>query len=151
MGPAQVGFTPGAGTLRGFADYSTMQIATIASVTDGTSNSILVGEVLPLADANNAFWTSTGSASGTTIPLGWDTNSFPASDPACNGKWQAATRTAGLPLCGLGQGIREPTSRWRQHALRRRIGPLPQEEHQPADLLCPGKPQRRRGRQLGRM
>ena len=62
------------GRLRGFADYSTMQTASIASVTDGTSNSILVGETVPIQDANNAFWTSTGSASGTTIPLGWNTN-----------------------------------------------------------------------------
>src|SRR5262249_15185762 len=86
------GFAPdGSSALRGFADYSSMQYATISSVTDGTSTSILVGEVLPIADANNAFWTSTGSASGTTVPLGFDTNSFPAADPKCNGAWQAAS------------------------------------------------------------
>jgi prepilin-type processing-associated H-X9-DG protein len=93
------------GTLRGFADYSTMQIATIASVTDGTSNSILVGEVLPLADANNAFWTSTGSASGTTIPLGWNTNSFPASDPKCNGVWQGASAPLGCRYAASAKGF----------------------------------------------
>ena len=82
-----------------------MQVVTIASVTDGTSNSILVGEVLPLADANNAFWTSTGSASGTTIPLGWDTNSFPATDPACNGKWQAPTRRLGCRYSAAAKGF----------------------------------------------
>jgi prepilin-type processing-associated H-X9-DG protein len=99
------GFTSGTGTLRGFADYSTMQIATIASVTDGTSNSILVGEVLPVADANNAFWTSTGSASGTTVPLGWDSNSFPATDPACNGKWQASTAPLGCRYAASAKGF----------------------------------------------
>jgi prepilin-type N-terminal cleavage/methylation domain-containing protein/prepilin-type processing-associated H-X9-DG protein len=83
------------GELRGFADYSSMQIVTIASVTDGTSNTILVGEVRPIADANNAFWTSTGSASGTTVPLGWDANTIPASDPRCNGNWQGATAPLG--------------------------------------------------------
>ena len=100
------GFSPNAtGTLRGFADYSTMQIATIASVTDGTSNSLLVGEVLPLADANNAFWTSTGSASGTTVPLGWDSNSFPASDPKCNGNWQGATAPLGCRYAASAKGF----------------------------------------------
>jgi prepilin-type processing-associated H-X9-DG protein len=93
------------GQLRGFADYSSMQVATIASVTDGTSNTILVGEVLPVADANNAFWTSTGSASGTTIPLGWDTNSFPASDPSCNGAWQAASAPLGCRYSAAAKGF----------------------------------------------
>jgi len=93
------------GTLRGFADYSTMQIATISSVTDGTSNSILVGEVLPLADANNAFWTSTGSASGTTIPLGYDTNSFDARNPACNGNWQGASAPLGCRYAASAKGF----------------------------------------------
>jgi len=82
-----------------------MQIATIASVTDGTSNTILVGEVLPIADANNAFWTSTGSASGTTIPLGWDTNSFPGADPSCNCKWQAATAPLGCRYSAAAKGF----------------------------------------------
>jgi len=93
------------GTLRGFADYSTMQVVSIASVTDGTSNSILVGEVLPVADANNAFWTSTGSASGTTIPLGFDTNSFPAANPACNGKWQSASAPVGCRYSAAAKGF----------------------------------------------
>jgi len=95
-----------AGTLRGFADYSTMQIATIASVTDGTSNSILVGETVPIQDANNAFWTSTGSASGTTIPLGWRTNTWPATDPVCNGMWQAATAPLGCRYSAAAKGFK---------------------------------------------
>jgi prepilin-type processing-associated H-X9-DG protein len=93
------------GQLRGFADYSSMQIATIASVTDGTSNTILVGEVRPLADANNAYWTSTGSASGTTVPLGWDANSWPATDPICNGKWQNATAPLGCRYASSAKGF----------------------------------------------
>jgi prepilin-type N-terminal cleavage/methylation domain-containing protein/prepilin-type processing-associated H-X9-DG protein len=94
------------GALRGFADYSSMQIATIASVTDGTSNSILVGETVPIQDANNAFWTSTGSASGTTIPLGFNTNTWPATDPACNGKWQAATAPLGCRYSAAAKGFK---------------------------------------------
>jgi prepilin-type N-terminal cleavage/methylation domain-containing protein/prepilin-type processing-associated H-X9-DG protein len=100
------GFSPNAtGALRGFGDYSTMQVVSIASVTDGTSNTIMVGEVLPLADANNAFWTSTGSASGTTVPLGWDTNSFPASDPKCNGNWQGASAPLGCRYAASAKGF----------------------------------------------
>ena len=83
----------------------------------------------PIADANNAFWTSTGSASGTTVPLGWDTNSFPAADPACNGKWQAATAPLGCRYSAAAKGFASRHPGGRQHALRRRIGPLPQEEH----------------------
>jgi len=99
------GFTLGTGVLRGFADYSTMQIVTIASVTDGTSNTILVGEVRPIADANNAFWTSTGSASGTTVPISFDTNSFPASHPSCNGAWQGASAPVGCRYSAAAKGF----------------------------------------------
>src|SRR5262245_45424617 len=73
-------------------DYATMQIVTLASVTDGTSNSILLGEVLPIADANINFWGSNGASAGTTVPIGWDSNSFPAASPDCNdGQWEANT------------------------------------------------------------
>ena len=95
-----------AGRLRGFADYATMQTASIASVTDGTSNTVLVGETVPIQDANNAFWTSTGSASGTTIPLGWRTNTWPATDPACNGAWQAATAPLGCRYSSAAKGFK---------------------------------------------
>lgn len=63
----------GTGVMRGFSDYRTMNTATIASVTDGTSNTVIVGESLPAEDANNEFWTATSAASGTTIPLNWST------------------------------------------------------------------------------
>ena len=38
------------GQLRGFFDYATGQVVRIASVTDGTSNTLIVGEVLPWQD-----------------------------------------------------------------------------------------------------
>ena len=77
-----------AGRLRGFADYRTMQAAGIAGVTDGTSNTILVGEVLPGADGDNNFWTSPGALAGTTIPLGWDTESGDPTLPTCRNQFQ---------------------------------------------------------------
>jgi len=104
-GPAPA-YTLGGGSLRGFADYSTMQIATIGSVTDGTSNTILVGETVPIQDANNAFWTSTGSASGTTVPLGWLTNTYPASAANCNGLWQSAQAPLGCRYSAAAKGFK---------------------------------------------
>jgi len=58
---------------RGFSDYRTMQWTNMAGVTDGTSNTIMVGEALPDQDANNEVWTATGAASGVTIPINWFT------------------------------------------------------------------------------
>src|SRR5262249_4597182 len=58
------------GQMRGFSDYRTTGApASIQSVTDGTSNTIIVGEVLPDQDANNEMYGHTGIASGTTIPI----------------------------------------------------------------------------------
>jgi len=72
------------GTMRGFSDYSTGGTATIASVTDGLSNTVFAGEGLPDEDANNDFWSFTGAAAGTTIPINWKTNQR---DAACVDKW----------------------------------------------------------------
>jgi prepilin-type N-terminal cleavage/methylation domain-containing protein/prepilin-type processing-associated H-X9-DG protein len=56
--------------MRGFADYRTMtKPASITSVTDGTSNTLIVGETLPVQDANNELWGATGTASGCTLPI----------------------------------------------------------------------------------
>ncbi len=64
----------GSGQMRGFADYRTGQPpATVASVRDGLSNTIIVGEVIPSQDANNELWTATGAASGMTLPFNLQT------------------------------------------------------------------------------
>jgi len=72
------------GSMRGFSDYTTGGVATIASVVDGTSNTIFAGEGLPDEDANNDFWSFTGAAAGTTVPINWRTNERPAD---CVDKW----------------------------------------------------------------
>ncbi len=59
---------------RAFADYRSMQVTNMAGVTDGTSNTIIVGEGLPDQDANSCIWDGTGSASGVTIPINWNTS-----------------------------------------------------------------------------
>jgi prepilin-type processing-associated H-X9-DG protein len=50
-----------------------MQTTQAAGITDGTSNTILAGEVLPAEDANNNFYTFLGGTAGTTIPPNWHT------------------------------------------------------------------------------
>ncbi len=56
-------------TMRGFSDYRSGNVAQVASVTDGFSNTILAGEGLPDQDANNEMYGFTGAASGTTPPI----------------------------------------------------------------------------------
>src|SRR5262249_61530430 len=69
-------------------DNGPMQAAGIAGVTDGTSHTILAGEVLPGADSDNNFWPSPGALAGTTIPLGWDTESGDPTLPSCRNQLQ---------------------------------------------------------------
>jgi prepilin-type processing-associated H-X9-DG protein len=71
------------GSLRGFFTYRGQETAKIDSVTDGTSNTIIVGEVLPYQDVSNTFWHSIGSTGGMTVPLGWNSNAFPPG-PGCD-------------------------------------------------------------------
>jgi prepilin-type N-terminal cleavage/methylation domain-containing protein/prepilin-type processing-associated H-X9-DG protein len=80
-------FTYGQGSLRGFFDYQTLQTAKLASVTDGTSNTIIVGEVLPVQTIDSNFWNENGGTAGVTIPINWNSNTIPATDPTCNGNW----------------------------------------------------------------
>jgi prepilin-type processing-associated H-X9-DG protein len=73
------------GSMRGFADYRTGQSASIASVTDGMSNTILVGEVLPWQDNNNEMYGHTGIGSGTTIPINFFTGQYNTGSNPCGG------------------------------------------------------------------
>ena len=64
----------GGGQMRGFSDYRTGNFTNMAGVTDGTSNTLLVGESLPIQDANNEFFTATSASMGVTVPLNWNTS-----------------------------------------------------------------------------
>jgi prepilin-type N-terminal cleavage/methylation domain-containing protein/prepilin-type processing-associated H-X9-DG protein len=63
----------GGGQMRGFSDYRTGNFTNMAGVTDGSSNTILAGETLPIEDANNEFFTATSASMGVTIPINWPT------------------------------------------------------------------------------
>ena len=71
----------GFGQMRGMFGYWGQELSSIASTTDGTSNTLFVGETIPIQVVSNEFWHSIGGSAGTTIPLGFNSNSVP-DDPA---------------------------------------------------------------------
>ena len=144
-------FAHGGGTLRGFFDYQTLQVATIASVTDGTSNTIMVGEVLPYQAIDSNFWNENGGTAGTTIPINWNSNTVSATErsvPAVQG-WSQRRRSAAAS--SRVQGVQERAPRGGQLPPRRRLGEVPQGEHHRRHLRRAGQPQRRRGHQRRRL
>jgi prepilin-type N-terminal cleavage/methylation domain-containing protein/prepilin-type processing-associated H-X9-DG protein len=76
------GAVNGGGTLRGYFDYEGQQ-AGINSTTDGTSNTILAGEVLPYQMADMSFWDTTGQQAGTTVPINFNSNRIRAGSADC--------------------------------------------------------------------
>jgi len=77
--------------MRGFADYrSATAPVGVAGVTDGTSNTILLGESLPEQDANNEIWGATGTSLGVTLPI----NLFTGKPYAGFGSTDWATRAS---------------------------------------------------------
>jgi len=82
----------GSGSLRGIFDYRTGQITKIADIIDGTSNTILAGEVLPAQGADNNFYMFNGSTAGTTIPLNLDTSGTPLTQAGCTASFGAGTQ-----------------------------------------------------------
>ncbi|WP_435007167.1 DUF1559 domain-containing protein [Tundrisphaera lichenicola] len=91
------------GSMRGFADYRTMGVTSMAGVTDGTSNTILVGEGLPAQDANNNVWDATGAASGVTIPINWFTG-LPMTSFGAGAPWNTRASYAGRGFKSLHPG-----------------------------------------------
>jgi len=77
----------GPGALRGYFCYRIAQVpkVTVASVTDGTSNTIMLGEVIPAQTADSNFWDHNGACFGTTVPINWTTLRPVCSDGATFG------------------------------------------------------------------
>jgi prepilin-type processing-associated H-X9-DG protein len=100
------GFTLGGGTMRGYFDYrNTQKPPNIASITDGTSNTIMAGEVIPSAAADSNFWFFNGAYAGTTVPLGWNANTYPAAAANCLGQWQNTTAPNGCRYSAAAKGF----------------------------------------------
>ena len=126
----------------------------IAAITDGTSNTIAVGE--RSHNLSYVTWTarSIGGWLGKTSPIeGGPTSSTPR--PRSAGRRSSARpawRTApdDQQPRGPRRGLLEPAPRRGQLPVRRRLGPLPQVDHQPDPLAGAGDPKRRRG-DLGRL
>src|SRR5262249_17023050 len=68
----------------------------IASITDGTSNTVMCGEVIPAQTADSNFWNQNGCTFGTTIPINWQTLRPVCSDGATFGSagWLGRYRSA---------------------------------------------------------
>src|SRR5262249_47493246 len=75
------------GALRGMFDVNDGQPVRLASVTDGTSNTIAAGEGLPAQRADNNLWEWNSGANGTTVPM----NYFSGLSCTTTGGWNAFT------------------------------------------------------------
>jgi len=71
------------GSLRGVFDYRSGQLTKMADFLDGTSGTVLVGEVLPAQAADSNFYMLNGSCAGTTLPINLDTSGVPGVYPGC--------------------------------------------------------------------
>jgi prepilin-type N-terminal cleavage/methylation domain-containing protein/prepilin-type processing-associated H-X9-DG protein len=100
------GFTAGGGVMRGFFDYRlTQPPATIASVTDGTSNTVIVGEMMPSRAADSNFWFQNGGIHGMTVPVGWNSNTVDPNSSSCANNWQAPSAPLGCRFSAAAKGF----------------------------------------------
>jgi len=99
-------FTWGAGTSRGYFDYrGSFKPTTIAAVTDGTSNTIMAGEMIPSAAADSNFWYFNGGYAGCTVPIGWQANTYPAAAANCYVQWQNQTAPTSCRYSAAAKGF----------------------------------------------
>ena len=120
---------------RASSTTATGQVVTIASVTDGTSNTIIVGEVLPDQTADTDFWTTTAAPPGRPSRSTGTPTPFPAARPRLHRSVADASAPLGCRYSAAAKGFKSRASRRGQLPVRRRLGQVPQAEHQHGDLL----------------
>jgi prepilin-type N-terminal cleavage/methylation domain-containing protein/prepilin-type processing-associated H-X9-DG protein len=90
------GFTEGGGQMRGMFDYrGTAKPPSISAVTDGTSNTVLAGEIIPSRAADANFWFQNGGIHGMTVPLNWNSNTVDPTIAPCKDAWQQSSAPLG--------------------------------------------------------
>src|SRR5262249_2187707 len=78
---------PSGGRLRVYFDYLSVHTSSINDTTDGTSSSILVGEMIPSMDPDISFYDYDGCTAGVTVPINYMTNGVPGQMPGCQLCW----------------------------------------------------------------
>src|SRR5262249_30318633 len=61
--------------------------------------------VLPFRAADSNFWHMNGATAGCTVPLNWNSNTFPSGDPKCLFNWQAASAPLGCRYGAAAKGF----------------------------------------------
>jgi len=77
----------------------------INQIPDGTSNTIITGEVLPSDRAEINFYNGNGATAGLTVPINFPSNTFPALDPRCNNMYDEAV-PLGCRFGSAGKGFK---------------------------------------------
>jgi len=78
------------------------------SMTDGTSGTVLVGEVLPYQTADISFWHQNGGTAGMTVPINWNSNKVvPVAGVKCgNDTWQSPGAQIGCRFSSDAKGFK---------------------------------------------
>jgi prepilin-type processing-associated H-X9-DG protein len=65
----------------------------------------MAGEVIPSRAADSNFWFFNGAYAGTTVPLGWNSNTYPAAAANCLNQWQNTTAPNGCRYSAAAKGF----------------------------------------------
>ena len=93
--------------MRGIFDYGYSQIVSINGITDGTSNTICVGNSCPRSGRTWPCTSITGQPAGTTVPINLDSNAIAPGDPGCAqpNYWECCN-AAGCRFSGEAEGFK---------------------------------------------
>ena len=96
----------------------------------------MVGEVLPLQAFDSNFWNENGGTAGTTIPINWNSNSVPTTDPGCGSAgMQAPTSPLGCRFSLAAKGFKSKHPGGANFLFARWLREVPQGQPQHGNLL----------------